>query len=143
LVPDAGFDRGDASKTRTPGPQVRPEIHIHAHGHATIAGKNALVSHGGFVGGTTVDAKRLVVAIEDASLEIGGARIGPGVALQPRTRLGSPSLAIAQISWVESSITGESVVIVIGVQLPTNLKLLEVSSATDGLGPGLRLAQHR
>src|ERR1035437_10942222 len=76
---------------------IRPEIHIYAHRHAAIAQDDPLVPHRGPVRRTTVDAERLAVAIQHAFLQVGRCSVCPGIALQPRHRVGRPSFPIADV----------------------------------------------
>ena len=67
------------------------EVHIHVHRHAAHARDFALVIDSRLVGGTLVDAGRVVVLEEDALADVAVVDICPRVAVQPRWSLAEPA----------------------------------------------------
>ena len=121
-----GGGRSDLAEAMPARPIVRfwDVVHETAQGHAADAADPAFIADGGTVGGAFVDAGLLIVGKEDAAFDVGGGRVGEGVAGDPGAGAGIQALT-ATVSG--RLVRGELVIEIVNVKSPGQGQLPVIS----------------
>ena len=120
--------------------RVSNVVEIHVHRHAAEARNFSLVPDGRSIRGAFVDFDRTIVRKQHTVLNVRAGGVGPGVALDPGSRRGHPTAAVA----ARQRLVGrQSVVVIIRVHEPAKLQLPVVAQARDLLAFGLGVAKRR
>ncbi len=126
------LDRGDfvPAHREVLVPGIGFHVHVTTQGHAAIAGYPALVPHSGFVCRATIDPPGPVVAEQHALFDAAGTRVDPGIARDPG--IGCIRETVAS-RGDNRRVWRHELVVVVGVECPAKLQLLEVAPAESSL----------
>lgn len=113
-----GGGRPDLAEAMPARPIVRfgDVVHETAQSHAADASDPPLVADRGTIGGAFVDAGLLIVGEKDAAFDIGGGRVGEGVAGDPSAGARIQSLATTIAGRL---VRGELVIVIVDIERPS------------------------